>query len=231
LQVQSLSTDQYLTHHWPIENGTMKDAFGSSDMTPRGTFYIEDRFGSQNSSLALNGGWAEVPGGVYFNTPEFTITVWIYPINVGSYARIIDFGNGKAVDNVIFSLSSGYYLKPNLAIFSGSSVAMETQTSQTFSSNHWLFFAVTFNGTNSRLYLNGTLVDESTKQPFTLSTLTRSNCYVGKSNWAQDGYSHSYLDDLRFYNKSILQEEIAEIMMYPNELSIKRENFYLLSCK
>ncbi len=77
--VMALSTDQYLTHYWPICNCTMKDAIGTADMIQGNlTSFIADRYGKVNSALALNGGWAQVPSGIYFDTPEFTIAVWVY---------------------------------------------------------------------------------------------------------------------------------------------------------
>ena len=60
------------------------------------TTFTRDRFGNSNSSLSLIGSWTQVPGGVYFNTVEFTFSLWIYPQQVSSPngARIIDFANG-----------------------------------------------------------------------------------------------------------------------------------------
>ena len=54
--------DQFLTHYWPICNGTMKDVVGGDDMTQGSlTSFAADRFGNVNSALALNGGWTQVP--------------------------------------------------------------------------------------------------------------------------------------------------------------------------
>ena len=45
-----------------------------------------------------------------------------------------------------------------------------------------------------------------------MKTLTRSNCFIGKGNWPTDGFSSSFVDDLRFYNKSLTQTEIQQLM-------------------
>jgi len=45
-----------------------------------------------------------------------------------------------------------------------------------------------------------------------MKTLTRSSCFIGKSNWDFHGFSSSYLDDLRFYNRSLTQIEIQQLM-------------------
>ena len=96
LQVKIFSTqltsDQYLTHHWPFDDSTMQDVIGSAHMTQgSNTTFTSDRFGNPNSALALNTGYTIVPSGVYFNTPSFTISVWVYPKGVKYHARIIDF--------------------------------------------------------------------------------------------------------------------------------------------
>jgi len=201
-KAQSFSTDQYLTHYWPITNGTMKDIIGSVHMTPQGnlTNFTKDRFGNLNSALALNGGWTRVPGGIYFNTPEFSISVWIYPMNVSYWARIIDFGNGPSSDNILLTLSNGYSFQPNFFIFDGSNLIYSTESLQAVTFANWQLFTATYDGKNLRISLNGQIKANVYKNYTLKNNLNRSNCYIGKSNWLGDGYSHSYLDDLRFYN-------------------------------
>jgi hypothetical protein len=93
--VKILCIKQYFTHYWPIENGTMKeDVIDSKDMTQgNATNFTLDRHGKENSALALNGGWTQVPPGIYFDNPELTISVWVYPQQVGLNSKVIDFSN------------------------------------------------------------------------------------------------------------------------------------------
>jgi len=83
--------------------------------------------------------------------------------------------------------------------------------------NQWQLIVFTFNGSDTSLYLNGTLVASSFFN-YSWSARTRKNCYIGKSNWAKNEFSWSYLDELRFYNKSLTQEEILQLMIQ-NETS------------
>jgi hypothetical protein len=191
----------------------MKDVIGSADMTSHEnlTCFVNDRFGNVNSALALNGGWTQVPGGIYFDTLEFTISVWIYPSNVGDWARVIDFGNGAFTDNIVLSLSFSNNLQPYFEVYSGSNQNFLTKSFKPITLNQWQFLTATFNGTIARVYLNGTFVAESNIQNYTRPfNLSRSNCYIGKSNMPSNGYSSSYVDDLRFYNKILTHEEIIE---------------------
>jgi hypothetical protein len=194
----------------------MKDVIGPADMTQGNlTSFVADRFGNKISALALNGGWTQVPPGIYFDTPEFTISVWIYPMNVSSWSKIIDFGNGQSADNIVLGLSYSNNLKPYFEFHSGSDNVFQATSSKPVTFNQWQFLTATFNQKNATVYLNGTCVAKTNASSFTQQiNLSRSRCFIGKSNWASNGYSFSYLDDLRFYNRSLTQEEIVELMNY-----------------
>jgi hypothetical protein len=207
-KVNSLLTDKYLTHYWPIDNGKMTDVVGTAHMTQGyNTYFRTDRFGNSYSALDLNHGWTQLPSGVYFDTPEFTISVWVYPFYVGSYSRIIDFGNGQNQDNIIFALSEGTSLKPYFSIipfYDG----FRTNTQLTL--NEWQFLAATYDGSSLKIYKNGNIISNTLKK-ISMPRITRTKCYIGKSNW-NDGSSTSFLDELRFYRKSLTELEINELM-------------------
>jgi len=174
------------------------------------TYFATDRFGNANSALALNGGWTQVPAGVYFDTPGFTISVWVYPQQIGASARVIDFGNGAYGDNVAlaFSLGGGksWYFYLDWTNYESYYVVAE---------NVWQLLTFTFDGQNAYVYINGSIVYQQSAV-YTMPVLTRTNCYIGQSNWVDygDGYSSSLLDDLRFYSKSLSQTEIIQLMNF-----------------
>jgi len=198
--------NQYLTNYWPIENGQMTDLIGTAHMTQgEKTTFTSDRLGNANSALALNGGWTQVPPGIYFNSPEFTVTVWVYPQEVGASSRIFDFGNGAERDNVLFTLSQHTSLKPLFGIFPVDYVS-NTQLTM----NQWQFLAATYNGNILRIYRNGQIISETTKS-ISLPRINRTKCFIGRSNWAVDGYSRSILDELKFYNKGLADVEINRL--------------------
>jgi hypothetical protein len=214
----SLPIDKYLTHFWPITDGNLSDVAGSAHMIQGDlTSFVEDRFCNVNSALALNGFGTQVPAGIYFDTPAFTILVWVYPSNISSGSIIIDFGNGFSTDQITLVFSDSTKQSPALTLPQSSSW-QNAISPQPLALNQWQYLAVTFNGTNARFYLNGNLTDDILFS-YTLHNVSRSNCYIGKSNCADDGYSHSYLDDLRFYSKCLTQEEIIQLMISQNEPS------------
>jgi len=206
------SSDEFLTHYWPIYNSSMNDVIDNADMSQGiSTIYVSDRFGKSNSALGLNGGWTQVPSGIYLNANTFTISVWIYPQNVGSYSRIIDFGNGNPYDNVILRLSTGSDLKPGFVLYTKQS-GQVFQTTNFLTTQNWQLITVTYNSSNISFYVNGSL-ELSKKCSYARFNELRKLNYIGKG-WSDSNhfYSSSYIDDLRFYNKCLTQNEILDLM-------------------
>ena len=76
------------------------------------------------------------------------------------------------------------------------------------------------------MYINNQLTG-SFSQSYTLPTIVRTNCLIGLSNWPGDEMSWSILDDMRFYNKSLTQTEIIQVM---NENGKSLYFLYYLFC-
>jgi hypothetical protein len=77
------------------------------------------------------------------------------------------------------------------------------------------FLTVTFNGSLISIFINGNLVNTNTKLPiYTLAKTIRVYNYIGLAPSIYNGLSvsYSYLDDLRFYNKSLSLSEIKILM-------------------
>ena len=163
----------------------MLDEIGSAHMTQGNlTSFTANRFACPNSALALNGGWAQVPAGIYFDTPEFTISAWIFPQRVGYFSRLIDFSNSLASnvsDNIILRFDSGFNDMPalNLVIGTRNSIG-ECVSNKAFSNDSWQLLTATFNGSMESLYINGTLTCNKSLC-FNSPNKTRSNNYIGKS--------------------------------------------------
>ena len=178
------------------------------------TMFTADRFGNSNSALSLNGGWTFVPAGVFFNTPEFSVTCWIYPSQIGAWSRLFDFGNGPNLDNIGISFSKGWSLLPYAWIFQTTNSLPEPVSSFSLRENVWQFLSLTFNSSHLSIFIDGHLsVSKLSLLPtLTSPPLIRTSNYIGKSNWVQDGFSYSYLDDLKFYNISLSESQINDVM-------------------
>jgi len=215
LNACKVTIGNYLSHYWPLCNGQMTDVVGGADMQQgASTIFVNDRFGNANSALNLNGGWTYLQSGIFFNTPGFTISAWIYPLNVGPWSRLVDFGNGLGIYNVLFSLDSNTNLLPRLCIKTdalGNEIC--AASSQSLVLGEWQFLVGTFDGTTISVYINGIIAGKTSVSSFLMpSSLIRTNNYIGQSNWATDGYSSTYLEELRFYNICLNPMQILSIM-------------------
>ena len=79
--------------------------------------------------------------------------VWLYPQTVGSYSRIIDFGSGAGVNNVLFTLSFGNTIKPYVCLNPTNYVASTTLTL-----GKWQFLVAKFSGSNLRIYKDAEII-------------------------------------------------------------------------
>ena len=78
------------------------------------------------------------------------------------------------------------------------------------------FLTATYNGSIATIYINAELTQANVVNYYS-SLINRTKNFIGKSNW-NDPFSYSYLDDLRFYNKSLTQVQI-NYLMYQNYTS------------
>ena len=176
----------------------------------------QDRYGTLGSAINLsNKSFTQVPCGIYFDSPSFTISVWIYPLNPSTnWTRVIDFGNGEGSDNIFLSIGSYIgILNPVISIRNGGKLITHTISPKSLVSSYWQLLTGTFDGKQTHIYINGSLMN-SAYINYSSPSLNRTKNYIGKSNWAENGFSESLLDDLRFYNKSLNQTEIIELMNF-----------------
>ena len=199
-----------MKNHWEFNSNITLDSVGNGSATAvSGCYLTIDRCGRINSALALNGGYLTIPPGVYF-AGDFTVTVWVKGTSsVGNNARIFDFAIGAGSDNIILTVTSGTDRRPFISVRNGGTEKL-INSNTILSSTQWTFIAATLSGTTLSLYMDGLLVASDTSSPNPRS-ITRTTNYIGKSNW-NDGYSSSYVDELKFYNKALTVAEILQEM-------------------
>merc|ERR1712062_239581 len=84
------------------------------------TTFSNNRKQENSSSLEFNGGYAIVPEGIYFNTPQFSFTMWIKPESIITHwSRILDFGNGRHTNSNILLFYSGDSTRIHFEIYDG----------------------------------------------------------------------------------------------------------------
>lgn len=138
----------------------------------------------------------------------FTVALWARPTATNSGARFIDFGNGPGSDNIIFgrsNTSTDFFFE----VYDGSSSTKVTALCNLIN-NSWHHYAATVDSEgNTVLYKDGMSVATGTVN--VPRNLSRSNMYIGRSNWEDDGYYEGEMDELRLYGRALTSAEIVEL--------------------
>jgi Concanavalin A-like lectin/glucanases superfamily len=171
----------------------------------------------RGNALSLDGvnQYVDVPAGGWFTNGDFTIEAWVYERSYNSWCRVIDFGNGQGQDNVLLALSNGTTGKPSFDVYPEN---VQVVAPDPIPTNEWVHLAVTFQKTNSdsgtaTIYVNGAAVVSGTVMA--PNDVTRTDNYIGRSNWAGDAYANAIFDDLRIWNVARSPQEIQADLAAP----------------
>ena len=202
-----------LQNYWPISNGKLYDLVGCNHMTLGSSVTLgNDKNGNKESAISLNGGYAMAPSDIYFNSP-FTISVWIYPNQMGSSSIIIDFAMGGANENILFGQSTGFTGRPYFQLFNSTNQVFYVISNTILNTNQWYFLVAKFDGLTASIYTNG-IISGSVTIPtyFVPNSVKRIGNFIGKGNWVGNELSYSFLDELRIYNRCLSDSEIINLM-------------------
>ncbi len=167
--------------------------------------------GKVDTSIVLNGTdhYVTLPADLQIKAKSVTITGWVNPAQIATWARVFDFGSGTGT-YMFLTLSAGSY--PRFAIKNSAGEAV-VNSNTAFTTVTWTHFAITFQDRVCRFYLNGTLVGENTYmkiRPADLGVLSTS--YLGESQFSADPLYNGKLDDFRVYNYALTASEIADLV-------------------
>lgn len=218
--VLSDQQDEQYRYYWRLGSASATDL----SMATALSFYGGYRFlsgavsGDSDGSLYLDGntGYAQAPPDAYFSGGPFTVEAIVKPGAVESGARVIDFGNGAGVDNIVLSVSQGTTGKPYFQADSGSSSIFSITAPTALPVGKWSHLVGTWDGVTARLYVNGLLVAEavgaldSSGANLQPAPVTRNNCYIGKSNWGSDALYYGQIDELAIYNAALNVNQVIE---------------------
>jgi hypothetical protein len=152
--------------------------------------------------------YAEVPDGFANFTSGITVFAFVNMGAANSWERIIDFGGPAEGQNSILFARSG---TSNTLIFQFIGISGNPSISATngIVNNTIACYAGTANGTTGALYRNGVSI---LSQSFTSlpPNATRTNCWIGRSNFYQDPYFQGTMHLILIYNRALSATEIAQ---------------------
>lgn len=141
-------------------------------------------------------------------TTNMTLSAWVYPTTLNTENMIFI----KAVDSD--TADRAYYIRVNSA--GGTSMIVVQSTTENFAfasaavtTNTWTHVVGTYDGSNIRIYTNGTLRNTT---PLTGSANTNSGqIWVGRlANQGQEMWTGT-LDELRVYNRALSASEVSQL--------------------
>ena len=148
-------------------------------------------------------GYVRAPQGVYFNG-DFSITAWIKIKSYSSLARIIEFGDGRSKNNILFLMhDTTASLRAEIYSDEGYSVII---LSNLILLNNWYHVAFTFNNGIGSIYVNGVL--DKTGRLSKPNNVIRKNCFIGKTNWDDVSPTDAVYSDVKIYKGSLTGAEI-----------------------
>ncbi len=154
-----------------------------------------------------------VPSGIWFSN-AFTVEAWVYERSVGSWARLIDFGNGPSDDNLLCALSQGTSGEPIFQWFNGATQVASVQAPSPLPLNTWTHLAFTYTNGTQTILINGSPVATATGV-LPPNSITRMTNYIGRSLYAGDAYANANFDEFRIWNVARTAAQIRSAMGAP----------------
>jgi hypothetical protein len=118
----------------------------------------------------------------------------------GNWTHIIDLGNGPSNNNIMIGFTSNTGNLFFRCIDGSNTTYVDISTAVQPSLNQWNHIAATIDSNRkATLYLNGVVIGTAVATALPPVT-TRTNNYIGRSNWPADSYLNGSIDELRIYN-------------------------------
>jgi hypothetical protein len=225
------TTQAELLGLWRFNEGSGDTAVDSSGNEHHGTLLGDpvwgvgpDGFGSAlefgpEKTIGVDCGvWDPTNG-----TGQFSVALWAFWDGTGTFQHFITKSAGWGADSMMFQFelwgahtSADYTDKVGVSYQPAGSVAFFV-----LPKNEWVHIALTFDGTNAIIYLNG--VDVEGPKPFSIGPDVDAQVEIGyNSNRPEPSERtfHGLLDDVRIYDKPLSADEVLLVMQggegFPN---------------
>lgn len=202
----------YLKLHLKFDEATGTTAADSSGNGNNCTLVNGPVFdtGKLNNGLGFTGAsqYATLPAGLMSTLNDFTISIWVKPTSLDTWARVFDFGTGTAT-NMFLTTRNGANGKPRFAIKINNSAEQQIDAANALTAGVWNHLVVTLSGSTGTIYVNGVASGTNTAMSFKPSGMGNTTLnYLGKSQW-NDPYLNGTLDDFRIYTRVLSASEVG----------------------
>ena len=184
-------------------DGNSNDSVGSNNGTDTSITYGSS-YGKINQGASFNGSSSYINTGSGYGisgSGSFTMSAWIKGSVISSNHCIAGFGTGTTGRGITFDVRSS---KIYADFYATTSVSGTT----TLSTGTWYFATLTYDGTNMRLYLNGSL--EATSSAITANVLIGSQI-IGRAFWTSGNFFNGYLDEIGIWSRALSADEVSQL--------------------
>ncbi len=212
---EHLFEDYYPIGHWKLDDGagtTALDATvnGNNGTLEDGPTVVDGKFGQ---ALAFEGSRVAIPASDSLTADlfqgSFTLSAWINPKRTGNtWQQIFRSMIADDTSNDTLFINNDGRLSWRGRIGGDWAGGMCETAPDVVPADQWTHIAVTGDGTNFRIYVNGALSQESA---FQTTDGTNATYYIGGDpTWIGESYA-GMIDDVRIYNVALTAEEIEAL--------------------
>ena len=138
-----------------------------------------------------------------------TVEAWVWYDSFNSWSRIIDFGSGSGVENIVFA-NEGTTNNLGFHVFQGTTSQSITAPG-VLETGKWMHLAASIDESGiATLYKNGEVI--TTGSVHLPKTINRTKNYIARSNWSGDQYFQGKISDVRIWKTSRTAEDIKNSM-------------------
>ena len=138
-----------------------------------------------------------------------TVEAWVWYDSFNSGSRIIDFGSGSGVENIVFA-NEGTTNNLGFHVFQGTTSQSITAPG-VLETGKWMHLAASIDESGiATLYKNGEVI--TTGSVHLPKTINRTKNYIARSNWYGDQYFQGKISDVRIWKTSRTAEDIKNSM-------------------
>lgn len=160
-------------------------------------------FDGTNDRVDITQNLANFTGGI-------TLEAWVYATNTTDFARILELGNGNRTNNIgFFRINANNFLGVFMQYPDGVNSTLDIGVNNVYQLNTWHNLAFTANGTNWRLFKNGSQVATQT-QSYLPTNTTRAINTIGSTSGAYREFFGGNIPIVRVYNRALSATELLQ---------------------
>jgi heat shock protein HspQ len=185
------------------DNGYVADSSGYNNTG----YYINDAQHTSRQEVNLGGGGDAVQiSTTDWNAAQGTITLWINGTSMLGSQYIFGHSVGSWSNRIQLYIDNGY-----LGVGLGDTRSLKTNI-QLLSTQTWYHIALSWDGTNYAVYVNGSLIATGTYTGLTLLNNLADIGNTGNTSSRTEGFQ-GLIDEVRIYNRALTETEISNLAL------------------